>query len=273
MSIAPANKASIAEGPALKLFQSILTWDPIAFSNHPLFLPIIACGCVILGNAPTRMTVCALANIPSKKNKQVDAKRLLLVMALSSGQHRQHTERGSLLPDGLPVDGLWMRVSRRPPVDQVGQRRILQNPGGRIPYFQKHFVQGAMFGIAIDQIAQLIRIPKGSERAINQTDDLAQPNLGWRPAQAVSAFGATHALHDARVLQFQKNQLQKFFRQIFFVSNVANADRTLGVAPGQYHHRLQRIQPFLGNLHSGPTPDYPYVRDRHYRKCTRTTKA
>src|SRR6266446_4747849 len=66
---------------------------------------------------------------------------------------------------------------------------------------------------------------------------------------------------------------QKLFRQIFFVGNVANSDRTLGVAPGQQHHRLQRIQPFLGNLHSVPAPDYPYVRDRHYRKCKRTTKA
>src|ERR1700675_2816857 len=130
-----------------------------------------------------------------------------------------------------------------------------------------------MVRIAIDQSAQLIRISKWRERAINQTDDLAQPDLGWRPAQPVSAFGAARALHDARVLQFQKNQLQKLLRQIFFVGNVANSDRTLGVAPGQQHHRLQRIQPFLGNLHNGPAPDYPYVRDRHYRKCKRTTKA
>src|ERR1019366_8443646 len=94
MSIAPANKASIAEGPALKLFHSILTWGPIAFSNHPLFLPTIACGCVILGNAPTRITVCAPANTPSKKNKQVEAKKLRLVMALALRQHRQHPGLG-----------------------------------------------------------------------------------------------------------------------------------------------------------------------------------
>src|SRR5580704_17316789 len=49
--------ASMAEGPALKLFHSILTLGPIAFSNQPLALPTIACGCVMLGNAPTRMTV------------------------------------------------------------------------------------------------------------------------------------------------------------------------------------------------------------------------
>ena len=36
-----------------------------------------------------------------------------------------------------------------------------------------------MFGIAIDQDAQLIRIPKGRERSIDQTDDFTQANLCW----------------------------------------------------------------------------------------------
>src|ERR1019366_3109702 len=182
MSIAPANKASIAEGPALKLFHSILTWGPIAFSNHPFFLPTIACGCVILGNAPTRMTVWAPANTPSKKIKQAEAKKLRLVMALAFRQHRQHPGLGFFLPAdppvaGLPVDGLRTGTRRRPTADQVGQRRILQNPGGRIPYFQKHLVQGAMVRIAIDQSAQLIRIPKRCQRPVNQTDNFAQPDL------------------------------------------------------------------------------------------------
>ena len=106
-----------------------------------------------------------------------------------------------------------------------------------------------MVGIAIDQSAQLIGIPKGRQRPVNQTDDFAQADLRRRPAQPISALGAAHAFHDARVFQFQQNQFQKFFRQIFFVGNVANPDRTLGIAPGQHHHRLQRIQPFLGNLH------------------------
>src|SRR5271166_1890986 len=101
MSIAPANKASIAEGPALKLFHSILTWGPIAFSNHPLFLPTIACGCVILGNAPTRTTVSAPANAPSNKTKQAEAKKPRLATALSLRQHRQHSGRGFLLPASL----------------------------------------------------------------------------------------------------------------------------------------------------------------------------
>src|ERR1035437_9225524 len=122
MSIAPANKASIAEGPALKLFHSILTWGPIAFSNQPLFLPTIACGCVILGNAPTRITAWATANVPSRKTKPAEVKKLRLVMALPFRQHRQHTGFAFLLPAGLPADGLRTGASIRATADQVGQR-------------------------------------------------------------------------------------------------------------------------------------------------------
>src|SRR6266851_9304110 len=47
MSIAPANRASIAEGPALKLVHWIFTLEPRTFSNHPLALPTIGCACVM----------------------------------------------------------------------------------------------------------------------------------------------------------------------------------------------------------------------------------
>src|ERR1019366_2449357 len=137
MSIAPANKASIAEGPALKLFHSILTWGPIAFSNQPLFLPTIACGCVILGNAPTRITVWATANAPSNKIKQAETKKLRLVMTLALHQQRQHTRLVFFLFARLPAARVRTRASRLA-ADQIGQRRVLQNLGSRIPYFQKH---------------------------------------------------------------------------------------------------------------------------------------
>jgi len=55
--MAPANRASIAEGPALKLVHCTLTCGPIAFSNHPLALPTMAWACVTLGKAPTRMVL------------------------------------------------------------------------------------------------------------------------------------------------------------------------------------------------------------------------
>src|SRR5579862_12990 len=57
MSIAPANKASIADGPALKLVHCTLTCGPMALSNQPLALPTMACAWVMFGNAPTRMVV------------------------------------------------------------------------------------------------------------------------------------------------------------------------------------------------------------------------
>src|ERR1035441_3957679 len=179
MSIAPANKASIADGPALKLFHSILTWGPIALSNHPLFLPTIACGCVMLGNAPTRMTVSAPAHAPSTKSKPAQAQKPRLIIARASRQHRQHVGLRFLLPAALPVDGLRIGSIGWPTANQVGQRRILQYLGGRIPHFQKHFVQSAVVGIAIDQNAQLIGISKGRERPVKQTDNFAQPDRPW----------------------------------------------------------------------------------------------
>src|SRR5215469_7817849 len=68
ISIAPANNASIADGPALNDFHSILTFGPIALSHAPFALPTIACGCVMFGNAPTRTgtALCPNAN-PERK--------------------------------------------------------------------------------------------------------------------------------------------------------------------------------------------------------------
>src|SRR5271169_165367 len=129
MSIAPANKASIAEGPALKLFHSIFTCGPIAFSNQALLLPTIACGCVMLGKAPTRMTVCPAANAPSTKNKLVQTRKLRLVMAHVPRRYGQHVGLGFFLPRGFPIDRFRAGTGRLT-ADQVGQRRILQNLRG-----------------------------------------------------------------------------------------------------------------------------------------------
>src|SRR5271165_1852136 len=89
MSMAPANSASIAEGPALKLFHSIFTCGPMAFSNHPLLLPTIAWGCVIFGNAPTRITLCPAASRQELSSANA-SKQILpdLVMSLPCGRHR-----------------------------------------------------------------------------------------------------------------------------------------------------------------------------------------
>src|SRR5271166_846300 len=67
----------MAEGPALNVFQSIFTPGPMAFSNQPLALPTIACGCVILGNAPTRTTVWLTPG------EITDSRKLTMIRALN----------------------------------------------------------------------------------------------------------------------------------------------------------------------------------------------
>src|SRR5215470_5553618 len=98
MSMAPANSASIADGPALKLFHSTLASGPMAFSNQPFDFPTIACGWVMLGNAPTRITVWARTRGASK-TATVSAITLgMLMPALPpADHHRQHAGFGFFL--------------------------------------------------------------------------------------------------------------------------------------------------------------------------------
>src|ERR1700685_2248766 len=120
----------------------------------------------------------------------------------------------------------------------------------------------------------MLRVSKWSQRSIDQPDNLAQMDLRWWPTQLVAAFGAAHALHDARVLHFQKNQLQKLFRQIFFVRDVAYPDRSLPRMPRQHHQGLERVQPFLRNLHIPSLPinsiDYIDIIDTLARDLPKT---
>src|SRR2546425_611849 len=87
MSIAPANRASIADGPALKLVHWILTFDPIPFSNQPLALPIIGCAWVILGNAPTRIVVWA-RRTPENRQRTARTQTVRTQIPLLPQSHR-----------------------------------------------------------------------------------------------------------------------------------------------------------------------------------------
>src|SRR5215475_5070681 len=70
MSMAPANRASIAAGPALKVFHSTLALDPRAWSKARFALPTIAWACVIFGNAPTRTVTCDCTSGAAKDNRR-----------------------------------------------------------------------------------------------------------------------------------------------------------------------------------------------------------
>src|SRR2546426_843030 len=148
MSMAPANRASIADGPALKLVHWILTFGPIAFSSQPSMLKNFGC---------------SIANI------------------------------------------------------------------------QEHLIKRAVLGIAINQAAKLFGVAEGRQWAIDQADNLAKANFPRRSPQLVPAFSAAHALHNAGVLHLKHDELEKFFRKVFFIRNVANANRTLVVVTRQHH--------------------------------------
>ena len=67
-----------------------------------------------------------------------------------------------------------------------------------------------MVGIAGDQASELICIPKGRKRAVNQTNNLAEFDFRGCAPQPVAALRAPNAFHDARVLELQQDQLKNF---------------------------------------------------------------
>src|ERR1700756_1843967 len=94
MSMAPANRASIAAGPALNVFHSIFTPGPSAFSKNPLAFPTMACECVMLGKAPTRIVAapCAQPDTASAIHRTKPDKNFLLTL-VSPDHHAQNAAR------------------------------------------------------------------------------------------------------------------------------------------------------------------------------------
>src|SRR5438128_5432416 len=119
--------------------------------------------------------------------------------------------------------------------NNVSQRRVLENLGCGIANIEEHLVKRAVLGIAINQAAKLFGVAERRQWAIDQADNLAKANFPRRSPQLVPAFSAAHALHDAGVFHLKQDELEKFFRKVFFIGNVANANRTLVVVTRQHH--------------------------------------
>src|SRR5207248_6226728 len=64
-------------------------------------------------------------------------------------------------------------------------------------------------------------------RRSSDLNNFAEVNFGRRTSQLVATLRAPHALDDACVLQLQQNQLKKLLRQVLFIRDVSNPNRTL----------------------------------------------
>ena len=135
------------------------------------------------------------------------------------------------------------------PLDDVGERGVLKNFRGGVAYVQKYLVKRPVFGVTIDEAAQLFGVAERSEGAVDQAHDLTQVDVAGISAQLVSTLGSAHAFNHASVLQFEQNQLEKLFRESLFVGDVADANSALVIVAGQHHHGLQRVETFLGDFH------------------------
>ena len=108
-----------------------------------------------------------------------------------------------------------------------------------------------MVRIRDHEVPELIRIRKGCEWAVNQANDLAEFDLLRCAPQPIAAFRTPNTFHDARVLEFQQNQLKKFFRQVAINGNVPYLDGLSSVSAAKSRYRLQRVKPFLRDFNSG----------------------
>lgn len=107
-----------------------------------------------------------------------------------------------------------------------------------------------MIVILSDESAQLIGVAEGGERAINESDDFAEANLGRLTAELIPTFGAANAFDDASVLQFEQNEFQKFFGQIVINGNLADFNGAGAEAVAERHESFERVQAFLRDLQS-----------------------
>src|SRR5579871_5376208 len=151
MSIAPANRASMAAGPALKLVHCTLTWGPIALSKKPLALPTIACACVMFGNAPTRIMFalpCANPEIVTARKSKVP--RIERLVTLFASNHHGEDVGGIFL---LSLVSLAAFARGSLAGDQIGERRVIENASGCVAHIEKYLVERPMGKIAMNQIA------------------------------------------------------------------------------------------------------------------------
>src|SRR2546425_6819113 len=161
MSMAPANRASIADGPALKLVHWILTFDPIAFSNQPLALPIIGCAWVILGNAPTRIVVWA-RRTPENRQRTARTQTVRTQIPLLPQSHRLRIFAPRTSMDHHRQDsgffGFFLALAAgrfRGPPHNVSPRRGLEDPCCGIANNGEKLVKHAGVRIAVNQAAEL----------------------------------------------------------------------------------------------------------------------
>src|SRR5277367_4893103 len=120
----------MAAGPALKLVHCTFTCGPMALSNQPLALPTMACACVMLGNAPTRMVVCAQPETALQARRIPNTRRLLTLV--TPGNHGE--DAGFFFFLGSFASGSGRR-------DQVGERGVFQNSSRGVAHIKKQLVE------------------------------------------------------------------------------------------------------------------------------------
>src|SRR5260370_13110026 len=130
----------------------------------------MACACVTLGNAPTRMVLTGhSAQTETMVATQSTNPIKCLFPLLASDDHGKEGRilLGTFLALTIPAN------PRAVVRDQVGQGGVVEDAGGRIANVEEDLIEGTVGKVAVDQFTQLFGVAERRERAVNQAHDLA----------------------------------------------------------------------------------------------------
>src|SRR5258708_4367962 len=112
----------------------------------------------MLGKAPTRITVCPNDKWAIKNKRPTNTMNRLPIPAPCRSAVNHHGQNTWLVFFAKVLLGSWGFGI----LDDVGERGVLEDFRGGVAYVQKYLVKRPVFGVAIDETAQLFGVAERS---------------------------------------------------------------------------------------------------------------
>ena len=120
-------------------------------------------------------------------------------------------------------------------VDELVERRAIQNSGGGIAHFLHHATENArpfIWAIIATRVGGLADAGHRCQRAVDEADNAAQGNRIRRTLHEVAALPAFAALQNALVAEVEQNGFKKFPRNVQRLRNVPNLNGAFALMLG-----------------------------------------
>ena len=133
-------------------------------------------------------------------------------------------------------------------VDELVERRAIQNSGGGIAHFLHHATENArsfIRTIIATRIGGLAHAGYRCQRAVDKANNAAQGNRIRRTLHEVAALPAFAALQNALVAQIEQNSLEEFPRNVERFRNGSDLNGAFALMLGKMNQRPESVfRPF-----------------------------